>query len=110
MKRLLLVVAILLVSVVTQAAGWERSLQAEWGYTPPSEPAVTGYLLYLDGVKVCTFPGATTSIGTCKVFLMKRISSFTLTAAFADNTESPHSSPFLLTDAPAPGIKSIIIK
>lgn len=109
MKRMLLVIAILMVATSAFAAGWQRSIQVEWGYTPPSDPDVAGYVLYLEGQKVCQFPGATTTKGVCEVSLLKRVSSITLTALFDDDTESPHSSPFQLTDAPAPGLKSVII-
>ena len=29
-----------------------RSIHVEWGYTPPSEPAVTGFRLYQEGAAV----------------------------------------------------------
>ena len=40
----------------------------------------------------------------------RRTTPFTLTATFADGTESPHSAPFAFTDQlPAPGIRSMTI-
>jgi hypothetical protein len=52
-------------------------------------------VLYQEGLKVCEFIGATTRLGDCSIVLTKESTSFTLTAAFVDNTESPHSSPFI---------------
>jgi len=74
-----------------------RSIHVEWGYTPPSEPDVTGFQLYQEGVKLddCFWPGASTDAGDCMVTFSLQNSSFTLTAAFADGTESPHSAPFM---------------
>lgn len=90
-----------------------RSIHVEWGYTPPSSPAVSGYVLYQEGVKVCTFAGAATMAGDCEVALAKETTAFTLTAAFADSTESPHSAPFLFTALLAearPVIKTVTLK
>ena len=75
-------------------AVYGRSIHIEWGYTPPTEPAVTGFRLYQEGTGVCDFPGATTSSGDCDVNLVATITNFTLTATFSDGTESPHSAPF----------------
>lgn len=94
------------------AAGWSRDLHVEWGYTPPVEPAVTGFRLYQQGMAepVCAFAGGDTRDGDCASTIDRRTTPFTLTATFADGTESPHSAPFAFTDAlPAPGIKSMTI-
>ena len=73
------------------------SIHVDWGYTPPTAPPVTGYVLYQEGLKVCTFPGAGTMAADCVVTLTKESTSFTMTAAFSDNSESPHSSPYVFT-------------
>lgn len=92
------------------------SIHIEWGYTPPSEPAVTGYKLYQEGAAVCTYQGATTMSGDCDVTLAKQVTNFTLTATFADNTESPHSAPFAfdrgdkVPDPPASGIEAPVLR
>lgn len=94
------------------AVGWSRSLRVEWGYTPPVEPAVTGFRLYQQGraEPICTFAGGELRAGDCSATIDRRTTPFTLTATFADGTESPHSAPFAFTDAlPAPGIKSMTI-
>jgi PKD repeat protein len=69
----------------------------EWGYTPPSTPAVTGFKLYQEGAHVCQTqePSATTL--DCTVTLTADTTNFTLTATFSDGTESPHSAPFPFT-------------
>ena len=71
-----------------------RSIHIEWGYTPPSEPAVTGFRLYQEGTFVCEEAGANVSAMDCSVTLVSDPTNFTLTATFADGTESPHSAPF----------------
>lgn len=91
--KYLLILTCLLFSAANSFAT-DRTIHIEWGYTPPSAPAVTGYVLYQEGVKICTFPGPTTTSGDCTVDLVKQSTTFTLTAAFNDNTESPHSAPF----------------
>jgi hypothetical protein len=85
-------VTILLAAAMARAE--TRSIHVEWGYTPPTEPEVTGFQLYQEGTAVCTFPGAETTAGDCTVDLTATVTNFTLTAMFDDNTESPHSAPF----------------
>lgn len=87
-----------LFGVLCHAIVWAdtRSIHVEWAYTPPSEPDVTGFQLYQEGVKLdnCFWAGADTSAGDCTVTLPSAITTFTLTATFSDVTESPHSAPF----------------
>ena len=85
-------------------AATTQSIHVEWGYTPPSEPAVTGYKLYQEGVFVCETDAPTATAMDCTVTLTTATTNFTLTATFSDGTESPHSAPFAftLTDNPAP--------
>ena len=66
----------------------------EWGYTPPVAPAVSGFNLYQESIKVCSFVGANITTGECTVKIVKTETSFTLTAKFSDGTESPHSVPY----------------
>jgi hypothetical protein len=74
------------------ASAATQSIHVEWGYTPPSEPAVTGFKLYQEGAFVCQTedPGAIAM--DCDVTLTADTTNFTLTAAFSDGTESPHSA------------------
>ena len=94
------------------SVGWSRGLRVEWGYTPPVEPACTGFRLYQQGRAdpVCTFAGGDLRASDCAATIDRRTTAFTLAATFADNTESPHSAPFAFTDQlPAPGIRSMTI-
>lgn len=94
------------------ATGWSRDLRAEWDYTQPVEPVCTGFRLYQHGraAPICTFAGGDTRAGDCAATIDRRTTPFTLTATFADGTESPHSAPFAFTDQlPAPGIRSLTI-
>jgi len=79
---------------VTSATEIIRSIHVEWGYTPPSEPTVTGFKLYQEGVHVTTWTGASTTAGDTVVVITTQTTNYTLTAEFNDNTESPHSAPF----------------
>lgn len=80
--------------VVAAATSSSRSIHVEWGYTPPSEPQVAGYRLYQERVQACQTTVATATAMDCTVTLVKAVTNFTLTATFADGTESPHSAPF----------------
>ena len=85
------------------AASWFRTIQVEWQYTAPIEPPVDGFQLYVGATKVCRFEGADTRAGMCDVLISSPTTAFTLTATFADGSESPHSAPFDFTDTvPAP--------
>ena len=67
---------------------------------------MAGFYLYQEGVRVCTFdPGVST--GTCHVVLTKKVTAFTLTAFFVDNTESSHLASFSFTNVDFPDLKYI---
>lgn len=87
-------VMVLLVVTAGVAYAESRSLHVEWGYTPPTDPAVTGFRLYQEGAAVHTWDGEDVREGDATVDLTATITTFTLTATFADDTESPHSAPF----------------
>ena len=70
------------------------SIHVEWGYTPPSTPAVTGFKLYQEGVSTCQTQDPNATAMDCQVTLSAATTNFTLTAIFSDATESPQSSPF----------------
>ena len=95
-------VCVALLAVSEAAAGRTRTLHAAWSYDQPAEPVCTGYQLYRQGqdlpaAPVCTFTGGDTRAGDCIVELMTGPNLFTLTATFADGSESSHSAPFLIT-------------
>jgi len=83
----------------TPAEAATQSVHVEWGYTPPSEPAVAGFKLYQEGVFACQTMQPTATFLDCTVSLTGATTQFTLTAVFNDGTESPHSSPFAFTTA-----------
>jgi hypothetical protein len=87
-------VAVIVLWWASLKAGDFRSLHVEWGYTPPSDPAVTGFNLYQEGVKVVEWTGSDLREADVICDLTASTTKFTLTAAFDDNTESPHSTPF----------------
>lgn len=83
-----------------------QSIHVEWGYTPPSAPAVTGFKLYQEGAFACQTQDAAATAMDCQVTLTADTTNFTLTATFSDGTESPHSAPFAFSTStgatPAP--------
>jgi len=87
-------IVILFLCSVIPANAVNKSIRVEWGYTPPSAPAVSGFNLYQEGVLTCQTQDPTSTAMDCFVNLTKEVTNFTLTAAFVDNTESPHSAPF----------------
>lgn len=102
---------LVLVSLLWYNLCFAAGFTVEWGYTPPSAPAVSGYRLYKAGIKIADFPGATTTLGSVTAYTPINGDSFTLTALFIDGTESPHSSPFIFTStAKGPWIISITLK
>ena len=70
------------------------SIHVEWEYAPPVEPARTGFKLYQEGVSVCQTIDPSKRAMDCYVTLPTSMVSYTLTATFADGTESPHSTPY----------------
>jgi PKD repeat protein len=92
MIRLFVVLFCFLPACVSAATN--RSIHVEWGYTPPSEPAVAGFKLYQEGTRVCQTGNPAATAMDCPVTLVSDTTSFTLTATFTDGTESPHSAPF----------------
>lgn len=99
--RLLLALCLCL-PVVAAAAPITQSVHVEWSYTPPSEPAVTGFKLYQEGVFACQINDAKATAMDCQVTLTAETTNFTLTATFGDGTESPHSAPFAFSLAGQP--------
>lgn len=83
------------------ASAATQSIHIEWGYTPPNEPAVTGFKLYQEGVFACQIQDPNATAIDCEVTLTAATTNFTLTASFSDSTESPHSAPFAFTTADA---------
>lgn len=90
------------------AAGWERDVHVEWGYTPPSDLKVSEFVLYQDDTEACVWKGEEVTSGDCKVVLSKSLTSFTMAARFENKAESPKSAPFPFTDL-GPGVKIVIL-
>lgn len=83
------------------------TVHAEWtGYTAPTGLTVTGFKLYQEGALACQTQVATATSLDCSVSLTADTTNFTLTAAFADGTESPHSAPFAFAKPSAPAVSS----
>lgn len=110
---ILAAVTVMSLFVVKAEAAVTKSIHTEWGYAPPSSPAVTGYKFYQEGKLVYTAPGAAITAADFPVILSTKNTVFTMTAAFADNTESEQSAPFTFVYTgplqPGPAIKSVII-
>lgn len=79
------------------------TIHAEWtGYTAPTGLTVSGFKLYQEGTLACQTQTATATSLDCSVSLAADTTNFTLTAAFTDGTESPHSAPFAFAKPSAP--------
>ena len=107
MKTLILILILL---CPAWAMATPQSIHVEWGYTPPSEPTVTGFRLYQEGAAVHDWLGADVRAGDATVDLTATITNFTLTATFADSTESPHSAPFAFDPTTPTTIKFVWLK
>jgi hypothetical protein len=110
MKILSYILALLL---LTSNAFGAISVNATWGYTPPSFPAVSGFKIYQEGVFVCETKNPTATSMDCMINVTKSTTNFTMTATFVDNTESPHSAVYSFTYVPvilAPTSLKVILK
>lgn len=68
-------------------------IHAEWNYSPPFSPVLTGFKLYQDNIPVCETYEPTSRSMDCSVFITT-VSYFTITAVFSGGIESAHSSPY----------------
>ena len=89
MKRLILIGLLLLAS-----NAWSASYTIEWGFTPPSSPAVTGFKVYKNNTALTTFTGSSITSGTFTDTLVVG-DIFELTALFDDATESAKSAQYV---------------
>jgi len=97
-RSIIRLLAIFICGLTLAASAAAESIHIEWGYTPPSEPAVTGFVLYQEGTAVCLTQNPDATSMDCEVTLTEATTNFTLTATFSDGTESPHSQPFAFVD------------
>ena len=108
LSRLIFCLIFLALASPATAASWVRVIHVEWGYTPPIEPAVEGFVLYRASQEVCRWEGADVRAGDCELVISAPSTDFTLTAVFTDGTESPQSAPFTFNDTvSAPSITII---
>lgn len=89
-----LITTLLCCLFATTAAAADHSIHIEWGYTPPSDPPLSGFNLYQEGTLACSTNNPEATAMDCDVSLKKDTTHFTLTAIFSDGSESPHSAPF----------------
>lgn len=89
-----LITTLLCCLFATTAAAADHSIHIEWGYTPPSDPPLSGFNLYQEGTLACSTNNPEATAMDCDVSLEKDTTHFTLTATFSDGSESPHSAPF----------------
>jgi PKD repeat protein len=93
-RKIIRLLALLICGLSFAVSAAAQSIHVEWGYTPPSEPEVTGFKLYQEGTSVCQTQNPNATAMDCEVTLTAATTNFTLTATFSDGTESPHSAPF----------------
>jgi len=100
MKNKILFFLFLLLTIPCISVGAEmHTLEVEFSFTPPDDPARTllGYRLYKEGEQVCETNDADASAITCDLQTDEGTFDFTLTAYYSDNTESPASPSFPFT-------------
>jgi hypothetical protein len=80
-----------------------HTMEVEFSFTAPDDPAkqLLGYRLYKEGEQVCETSDPNTSKVTCEILTEDGTFDFTLTAYYADSTESPASPSFPFTIASA---------
>ena len=87
MKRLLLIfaaLAIILPIGAEASPGWQRDTTWTWSYEPPLDLTLAGFRMYQDGNPVCEYSLPEARTAACKITLVKKTTSFTLTAFFSD--------------------------
>jgi len=93
-----LIAGFMLCLPATASTAANYTINAQWnGYTAPSGYTVSGFNLYQEGALACQTQGASATSVDCLVSLTANTTNFTLTAAFTNGTESPHSAPFVFT-------------
>ena len=93
-RKIIRLLTLLFCGLSLAASATAQSIHVEWGYTPPTEPQVSGYILYKEGTPVCQTQNPNATSMDCDVNLTATVTNFTLTATFDDGSESPHSAPF----------------
>ena len=91
------IVITLLIAIFARPA-WAAEHTVTLGYTPPSEPAVVGFRLWRGAdpyTLVAEFPGWARGGRWTQETPIASGEAFTLTAVFADATESPRSAVYV---------------
>ena len=87
-------IVIILLSAILASTAWAAEYTATLGYTPHMEPAVVGFRLWSGAgpyTLVAEFPGWARGGRWTQETPIASGEAFTLTAVFADATESPRS-------------------
>lgn len=97
----LFAVVLIILHAGSASAMATHSVHIEWDYDPYTAPVneeLSSYRLYKEGVQVCQFDTPYAYEGDCEFMSDSGLYNFSLTAVFADGTESPLSTaiPFLL--------------
>ncbi|MGD9948944.1 MAG: PKD domain-containing protein [Desulfobulbus sp.] len=100
-RKIIRLLALLICGLAIAVSAAAQSIRVEWGYTPPTEPAVTGFKLYQEGTAACQTQNPNATAMDCEVTLTAATTNFTLTATFSDGTESPQSAPFAFASGDA---------
>lgn len=90
--------SIFLSLVLAANSAWSAEHTVTWGYTPPMEPAVVGFRLWRGDdpyTLVAEFPGWARGGRWTQGTPIATGEAFTLTAVFADATESPRSEVYV---------------
>ena len=88
----------ILLSAILASTAWSAEYTTTWSYTPPTEPAVVGFKLWRGTAPytlVAEFPSWARGGRWTQDVSIASGEAFTLTAVFADSTESPRSAVYV---------------
>ena len=91
-------IATMLLSAILASTAWSVEYTANWDYTPPMETAVIGFKLWRGTAPytlVAEFPSWARGGRWTQDVSIASGEAFTLTAVFADSTESPRSAVYV---------------
>ena len=96
--KLISVITIFFAAVALLGPAWAAEHTVTWGYTPPMEPAVVSFRLWRGAepyTLVAEFPGWARGGRWTQETPIASGEAFTLTAVFANATESPRSAVYV---------------
>lgn len=103
-NKLLLILLVLFFTPTLSTAAVTRTLEIEFAFTSPDilDTQLLGYRLYKEGQQACETSDPIVSTISCDILSEDGTFNFSLTAYYANGTESPQSPSFSFTIGSAP--------